>query len=157
MEQHNLCLLFLDIMINKDPASNNIWNDILYKKHWYSEICSINSCHTTQCKNTIPFTLARRICTIVENSEVRKRRLNELQKVLCSQNYPQNLIQEVIRKATSIYIENLRASKAKTDSSNLAFVTTFNLNYKNVFPLIKTALSHCYNHMKQKKVSKILS
>ena len=98
MKQHNLYLLFLDIMTNKDSASNNIWNDILYKKHWYSEMCSINSCHTKQRKNNIHFTLA-----------------------------------------ASIYIENLRAWKAKTESSNLAFVTTFKPNYKKVFPLIQTA------------------
>ena len=92
-----------------------------------------------QCKNNIPFTLARRICTIVENSEFIKKRLNELQKVLYSQEYPQNLIEEAIRKAQSIPIENLRASKAKTDNNNLAFITTFNSNNKNVFPLIQAA------------------
>ena len=34
--------------------------------------------------------------------------------------------------------ENLRASIAKTDNNNLAFVTTFNPNNKHVFPLIQT-------------------
>ena len=92
-----------------------------------------------KCKNDLPFTLAKRICTIAENSEVRKKRLNELQKVLYLQEYPQNLVQEAIRKAISVPIENLWGSKAKTDSNNLAFVTTFNINNKNVFPLIQTA------------------
>ena len=69
--------------------------------------------HThTHAHTHTPFTLARRICDIVENSEVRKKRLDELQKVLYFQEYPQNLIQEAIRKATNISIENLRASKA---------------------------------------------
>ena len=75
----------------------------------------------------------------MENNEVRKKLLGELQKVLYSQEYPQSLIQEAIRKVTSIPIENLRASKAKTDSYNLAFVTTSNPNKNNVFPLIQTA------------------
>ena len=75
----------------------------------------------------------------MENNEVRKKRLDELQKVLYSQEYPQNVIEEAIRKVTSIPIENLRASKAKTDSYNLAFVTTSNPNKNNVFPLIQTA------------------
>ena len=139
MEQHNLYLPFLDIMINKDPENNNIWMDIFYKKTDTRRCVPFNSCHPKQCKKNIPFTLARRICTIVENNEVRKKRLDELQKVLYSQEYPQNLVQEAIRKVTSIPIENLRASKAKTDSNNLAFVTTFNPNNKNVFPLIQTA------------------
>ena len=74
-----------------------------------------------------------------------------------SQEYPQNLIQEAIWKVTSIPIENLRVSKAKTDSNNLAFVTTFNPNNKNVFPLIQTAFKslhqlyetkECFNDIK---------
>ena len=38
----------------------------------------------------------------------------------------------------SIAIKTLKASKTKTDSNNLAFVTTFNSNNKNVSPLIET-------------------
>ena len=102
--------------------------DIFYEKTDTRRCVLFNSCHPKQCKKNIPFTLARRICIIVENNEVRKNRLDELQKVLCSQEYPQNLIQEAIRKVTSIPTENLMASKAKTDSNNLAFVTTFNPN-----------------------------
>ena len=113
--------------------------DIFYKKTDTRRCVPFNSCHPKQCKKNIPFTLARRICTIVENNEVRKKRLDELQKLLYSQEYPQNLVQETIRKVTSIPIENLRASKTKTDSNNLAFVTTFNPNNKSVFPLIQTA------------------
>ena len=75
----------------------------------------------------------------MENNEVRKKHLDELQKFLYSQEYPQHLIQEAIQKVTSIPIENLRVSKAKTDSNDLAFVTTCNPNNKNVFPLIQAA------------------
>ena len=35
-------------------------------------------------------------------------------------------------------MKTLKASKAKTDSNNLAFITTFNSNNKNVSPLIET-------------------
>ena len=113
--------------------------DIFYKKTDTRRCVPYNSCYTKQCKNNIPFTLARRICTTGKNSEVRKKSLNELQKVLYSQEYPQNLIQEAIRKVRPIPIENLRGSKAKTDSNNLPFVATFDPNNKNIFPLIQTA------------------
>ena len=66
MDQHNLCLTFLDIMINKDPETNNIWMDIFYDKTDTWRCVPFNSCHPKQCKNNIPFTLPRRICTIVE-------------------------------------------------------------------------------------------
>ena len=42
-----------------------------------------------------------------ENSEVRKKHLDKLGKVLYSQEYPQNLIQEAIQKVTSLPTENL--------------------------------------------------
>ena len=64
IEQHNLYLPFLDIMINKDPENNNIWMDIFYKKTDTRRCVPFNSCHPKQCKKNIPFTLARRICTI---------------------------------------------------------------------------------------------
>ena len=83
--------------------------------------------------------------------------MDELQKVLYSKEYAQNIIQDAIQKVTSIPIENIRALQAKNYSNNLAFVTTFNSNNKNVFPLIQTALSPYNTHMKQKNVSKILS
>ena len=100
-----------------------------------------------------PFTLARRICTIVENSEVRKKRLEELQKVLHFQEYPQNLIQEAIRKATSISIEYLRASKAKTVINNLVLFTTFNPN-NTIFPLMQTAFKSLQQSNKTKECFK---
>ena len=56
----------------------------------------------------------------------------------------------MIRKATSIPIKNLRASKAITDTINLAFVITFDPNNKSRFPLIQTA----FNSLKQAYESK---
>ena len=81
MQQHNLYLPFLDIMMNKNPETNNILMGIFYKKIDIWRCVPFNCCHSKQCKNNIPFTLARRICTIVENSEVRKKSLDELLKV----------------------------------------------------------------------------
>ena len=117
MEQHNLYLPFLYIMINKDSENNNIWMYTFYKKTDTPRCVPFNSCQ--QCKKNIPCTLARRICTIVENNKIRKKRLEKLQKVLYSQEYRQNLVQDAIRKVTSIAIQNLRALNAKTYSNNL--------------------------------------
>ena len=82
--------------------------------------------------------------------------MGELLKVLYSQEYPQNVIQEAIRKATSTSIENIRASKAITVINNLVLVTTFNPN-NTIFPLIQTAFKslqqwsktkECFKHIK---------
>ena len=93
----------------------------------------------------------------MENNEVRKKHLDELQKVLYSQEYPQHLIQEAIQKVTSIPIQNLRVSNAKADSNDLAFVTTFNPNNKNVFPLIQTAFKSLQQSYETKGCFKVLS
>ena len=157
MEQHNLYLPFLDIMTNKDRETNKILIEIYYIKTDTRICVPLNSCHPKQCKNSIPYTLARRTCT---NSEVRKKRLDELQNVLYSQKYPQNLVQEAIRKVTSIHIENSRASKVKTDINNLVFITTFNPYNKHVLPLIQTAFKllqqqsetkECFKNIKLRK------
>ena len=109
------------------------------------------------------FYLTLLICTIVENNEFRKKRLDELQKVLYSQEYPQNLFQEPVREVTSIPNENIRASKAKADSNNLIFVKIFSPNNKNFSPLIQTAFQllrqsyetkECFKDIKLKKKSK---
>ena len=84
MEQHNLYFSFLDTIINKDPETINILMDIFYKKTDTQRCLPFNSCHPKHYKNNIPFTLARRICTIVENSEV--KRLDELQKFYIPKN-----------------------------------------------------------------------
>ena len=87
---------------------------------------------------------------------MRKERLDELQKVLYSQEYPQNLIQEAIRKVASIPIENLRTSKARTDCNNLVFVaTSYNNPYnKNLFPLIQTAFKSLQQSYERKECFK---
>ena len=82
MEQHNLYLPFLDIMINKDPKTNNIWMDIFCKKTDTRRCVPFNSSYQKQCKINIPFTLARRIFTIAHNSKVRKKRLGKLEKLI---------------------------------------------------------------------------
>lgn len=66
--------------------------------------------------------------------------MDELQKVLHSQEHSQNLIQEAIPKVTSFCIEDSRGEKAKTDSDDLGFVATFSPNNENLLPLIQTAL-----------------
>ena len=79
--------------------------------------------------------------------------MGELLKVLYSQEYPQNVIQEAIRKATSISIENLRASKAITVINNLVLVTTFNPK-NTIFPLIQTAFKSLQQSSKTKECFK---
>lgn len=68
---------FLDILL-KRSEDNKIITDIFYKATDTKQYLEYGSCHPRQTKNTVPFTLARRICTIVTDSDLRTKRLNEL-------------------------------------------------------------------------------
>ena len=55
--------------------------EILYKKTDSQRCVPFNSCHPRQRKNKLPFTLARQVRILADNSEAQKIRFNELQKV----------------------------------------------------------------------------
>ena len=73
--------------------------EIVYKKTDSQRCVPFNSCHPRQWKNKLPFTLARRVRILAENSKVIKTRLNKLQKV------------------RGVSTENSKDSKAKTRRS----------------------------------------
>ena len=50
---------------------------------------SCTSNHSRHCLTNIPFSLARRICPIVENENVKEKRLKELEKNIARTKIPQ--------------------------------------------------------------------
>ena len=64
---------FLDILIKRN--NDKIWMDIYYKSTDTHRCLSFSSNHPNHCKKNIPFTLARRICTIFENTEAKMKHL----------------------------------------------------------------------------------
>ena len=84
MEKSQARLLFLDIMINK--SGTKIWMDIYNKPTDSKRYVPFTSNHPRHCLTNIPFSLARRICTIVENENIKEKRFKELKKTLLEQN-----------------------------------------------------------------------
>ena len=58
-----------------------------------------SSCHTAHIKKNIPFNLARRVCTIVDDEESKTEHLNKLQVTLRNQGYPKWLVNSSITEA----------------------------------------------------------
>ena len=87
-------LLFLDIMINK--SGTKIWMDIYNKPTDSKRYVSFTSNHPRHCLTNIPFSLARWICTTVENENVKEKSFKELEKTLLEQKYPKSLIEASI-------------------------------------------------------------
>ena len=76
MEKSQTRLPFLDIIINK--SGTKVWMDIYNKPTDSKRYVPFTSNHPRHCLTNIPFSLARRICTIVEKENVKKKRFKEL-------------------------------------------------------------------------------
>ena len=96
---------FLGILIKR--SIDIIWMDIYYKPTDTHRCLPFSSNHPKHCKKNIPFTLARRICTIVENTEAKMKHLENLKLNLSKYQYPKQLTEFGINKALSIPLQEL--------------------------------------------------
>lgn len=140
MEISKTKLPFLDIMINK--AGTKIWMDIYSKPTDSKRYVPFHSNHPKHCLKNIPFNLARRICTIVENENIKEKRLLELENLLGNQHYPKTLIETGIKKAREIPQQVLRQQKENNQKEIIPFISTFNPNNPKVFPIIKQSFNN---------------
>ena len=135
MELNDNKLPFLDILITK--SGKKIWMNIYSKPTDSKRYVPYLSNHPKPCLKNIPFCLARRICTIVENKNVRYMKLKELKTILKTQKYPKMVVEKGIEKALVIPQKQLRSEKLKKKDDILPFISTFNPNNQNVFPKVR--------------------
>ena len=127
---------FLDILIRRDTG---IWMDLYHKPTDTLRYVPLNSNHPPHCKRNIPFTLARRICTIVENQERKIIHLDQLRKNLTPQRYPQDVINKGISKAMSIPQNQLRKPKESRNVDKIIpYISTYNPNNSQIFDTVKS-------------------
>ena len=86
MEKSQTRLPFLDIMISK--SGTKIWIDIYNKPTDSKRYVPFTSNHPRHCLTDIPFSLAARVCTIVENKNVKEKRFKELEKNISRTKIP---------------------------------------------------------------------
>ena len=132
---------FLDILIKRDGG---IWMDLYQKPTDTQRYVPFNSNHPPHCKKNIPFTLARRICTIVENQERKEFHLNNLRKNLKQQTYPVSIIENGITKALKIPQTELRKPKTieENEEKNIPFISTYNPNNPQISNTIKSVFEN---------------
>lgn len=98
--------------------------------------------------------MARRICTIVIDPELRLTRLNELREALSQRHYPKYIINKGIEKASKLDIDTLRTPKHKVSNENIiTLVSTYipqQTNVFNVFHENKNKMLFEDNHLKKK-------
>ena len=134
MEFSKDAIPFLDTFIKRN--NDKIWMDIYYKPTDTHRCLPFSSNHPKHCKNNIPFTLARRICTIVENTEAKMKHLENLKMNLSKYQYPKQLTEFGINKALSIPLQELRTPKTISNDNCLPFIITYNPNNPNVYEMI---------------------
>ena len=112
------------------------------------------SCHPRRTKANIPFTLARRICTIVHDPETREQRLCDLSSRSQIKGYTNNLIASGINRAKRIDRENLLKPKEIKPKKLLPFVTTHNYNPNNNTRVIRDDMHILHGSDKMKDILK---
>ena len=105
-------------------------------------MCPINVKPPTALFNEYTVLSWRRICTIVENENVKEKRFKKLKRTLLEQKYPNWLIEASVLRAKEIPLEILRQPKTAKNEEIIPFTFTYSPNNPNVFPIIKQSFDN---------------
>ena len=135
---------FLDICFELD--SNGLSTDIFYKETDTHNYVQFGSFHPHKTLTNIPYSLARRICVIVSDSERRNQRLEELKQFLRKKKYPDAVIESGVNRALNLNrteiingTSNLRTRD--NQEKDIPFVFTNNCANPNVLNTVRDSLN----------------
>ena len=151
-EVSNKGLPFLNVFIYIEK--NQLLTDIYYKKTDSHDYLPFNSCHPRHIKINIPKTLARTICTIVQDPFRKDFRLNELKKWLLKAGYPLDLINNGFSEILSVDQLELRTKKITTGQNLLPFVQTHNPRNPEVYSFLVKSFKFLLTSEKYKQLFK---
>ena len=97
-KSNNYNMAFLDTMVIKD--GKQLGTDIFYKSTDSHQYLLYRPCNPTHTRNNIPYSLARRLRTIVSTDDRLKSRMEELSGFLTNRGYPMAIIKDAIVKAS---------------------------------------------------------
>ena len=105
-------------------------------------MCPINVKPPTALFNEYTVLSWRRICTIVENENVKEKRFKKLKRTLLEQKYPNWLIEASVLRAKEIPLEILRQPKTAKIEEIIPFICTYNHKNPNVSPIRKQSFDN---------------
>jgi hypothetical protein len=135
-EQNTTEISFLDIRVY--VSNNQVYTDIYYKLTDTHQFLPFQSCHPRHTKISIPYSQARRLCTIIDDNEIKNARLQEMKGFFLSNGYPRKVINDSIKKALSIPQHILRQPKDKSSTDIIPFVYTHNPRNPNLAPIVRS-------------------
>ena len=116
---------FLDIQMI--IQGDKIITDIYHKPTDTQNYVTFKSAHPNHTLRNIPYNLARRLCTIVDDKTTLNTRLKESEENLKNLGYPKKMVESGIKKAREIPKEQLRETKEKSQEREvLTYVSTNN-------------------------------
>ena len=137
--EHGPSIPFLDVRFTLRP-NNGLETDIFYKETDSHNYVPFFSYHPRKTLSNIPYSLARRICTIVSDKDNRDVRLEELRRFLKRKHYPDGLIKNGIERACAIERQTLLNCKAKMpQDENIPFVFTNNCSNPQVLDIVRSS------------------
>ena len=122
---------FLNVLLYKE--NNSLKTDIFYKKTDSHDYLPFGSCHPRHTKQNIPYSLARMICTIVEDPIRKLYRLEELRSWLLKSGYRNEIIDSKFDMLKNIDTSILRQKVVREKEQQIVFVQTRNPLNPNVF------------------------
>ena len=134
---------FLDVRFTLG-TNGTLETDIYYKPTDTHNYVQFGSFHPHKTLTNIPFSLARRICLIVSDSDTRDHRLQELKGFLMQKKYPEAVIDSSIARASLLNREELLQSQSHTlsqaDNSSMPFVYTNNSSNPDVLNVVRRGM-----------------
>lgn len=140
IEKNQKALPFLDCLVIKE--NTKLETDVYYKPTDSKMYLLFNSCHPRHTKTSIPFSLSRRLRTIISKDDVFNERTLELKTFLKRQKYPDELINAGIEKARSLNRnELLKEIDNKRDNKTIPYVSTFNPRNPEIYSQLRNDIN----------------
>ena len=149
-ESSDKSLSFLNVLLYID--NNKLLTDVYYKNTDSHDYLPFNSCHPRHIKTNIPKTLARIICTIVQDPDRKLLRLRELKTWLLKAGYPCGLVNYGFSQILQMDQLSLRTKTIHEQKKTLPFVQTHNPKNPEIYKYLLSAFnfltsSHKYSNL----------
>ena len=129
---------FLDVTFT---VTNNgkLSTDIFYKPTDTHNYVPFHSFHPRKTLTNIPYSEARRLCTIISDPAIREKRLEEMRGNFRKKHYPEGVIQSGINRATALNRSDLLLQKDSTANTakDIPFVFTNNSSNPSVIESVR--------------------
>ena len=143
LERSNSNLKFLDVLAYKTESG---FKTVVQGKDTDCDtFLNFASSHPRHCRENIPFSMARRVKTLTDDTELASQEMEKLSVKLKKSGYPIGIVNSAVQSAMVLSTEELRKQSIKQPSDNIiTFVHTFDPAYPGLLSQIKGLVSRIF-------------